>query len=503
MSQIKIGIILSYLTILIVNVGGLISTPIIVKTLGNSQYGLYLMMSSIVGYIFLVDLGITNTINRFVAKYKALNDFKGENEFLNSILQIVIFLTVIITVITFIIYSNTEIFLRVNIEDVSLLKWLILGFVINGLFGLYNGFIDGYLAAYEKFTFSKTIFLLKYITRLGFLILFFPEIGNIKILIILDIILSFLNLVLNLYYFLKTCPNKLKFKALDRELLKEILSYSVWISLFALISQMQWQTGQIIVGYKLSVEDVAIYGTGILLGTYYGAFSSAISSIFIARTTRHVYQENDMYSLTKYMIKIGRICAIILMIILVNFALVGQDFIYLWLDESFEKAWLVTLCFMLVYTVPLVQNIANQILEAKRLFRVKSLIYFISLLFGIILGYFLIDRYSILGLTIGICIGWSIGILVMNFYYHKKIGLNMLLFFRETANIFAVSFVVFLIGRYILNYVDSAINLANITWFNLTIKSTLISFIYIILMYVFGCSKDEKLAIKTLGKRYE
>ena len=104
MSQIKIGIILSYLTILIVNVGGLISTPIIVKTLGNSQYGLYLMMSSIVGYIFLVDLGITNTINRFVAKYKALNDFKGENEFLNSILQIVIFLTVIITVITFIIY---------------------------------------------------------------------------------------------------------------------------------------------------------------------------------------------------------------------------------------------------------------------------------------------------------------------------------------------------------------------------------------------------------------
>lgn len=503
MSQIKSGIILSYLTILIVNLGGMISTPIIVKTLGNSQYGLYLMISSIVGYIFLVDLGITNTINRFVAKYKALGDNHGETDFLNCILQIVIFLTVIITFIAFIVYVNAANFLSINVEDIALVKLLISGLVLNGVIGLFNGFIDGYLAAYEKFTFSKIVFLLRYVIRLAFLILFFANIGNIKILILLDIILSFLNLALNLYYFFKICPHRFKLQPIDIKLLKEILSYSVWISLFTLISQMQWQTGQIIVGYKLSTEAVAIYGIGILLGTYYGAFSSAISSIFISRTTAHVYQQNDMESLTKYMIKIGRVCAFVLMIILVNFALTGRDFIYLWLNKSFEKAWLIALCFMLVYTLPLVQNIANQVLEAKRLFRFKSLVYFISILFGIVLGYFLIDDYSILGLTFGICVGWVIGIVVLNFYYHKKIGLNMLLFFRKTANIFCLSLVVFFLGKFILNYINLLTNLRDITWSNFIIKTSLVSFVYIILMYVFGCSKNEKLAIKTLWKRYE
>ena len=82
MNQLKTGAALSYVKIVFTITVGLVLTPFIVKSLGKAEYGLYTMIGALVGYMTILDFGLTNAIVRFVALYQAKKDKRGEEDFL-------------------------------------------------------------------------------------------------------------------------------------------------------------------------------------------------------------------------------------------------------------------------------------------------------------------------------------------------------------------------------------------------------------------------------------
>ena len=494
MSEIKTGIILSYLTIVVVNVAGLISTPVIVRALGAEQYGLYLVLGSLIAYIALLDLGMTSTITRFVAKYKAQNDLENEQKFFSIIFRVVSFIVLIMLGLGGILYLNLDSLIQTDIlkDDLNIVFAL---FLFTSIFNLITGFLNGYLTAYEKFIFLKTTNLVKYLLRLGIILALFMQFGSIYTLVLMDFVLTLMVLLCTLYYFFKVYPHRFNFSYYDSTFLKELYKYAFWVFVLGLISQIQWQTGQILIGYKIDNTAVAVYGLGILLGTYYGAFSTAVSGVFIARTTYKVYQDNNMQELTQYMVKIGRISAIVLMLILVNFVLIGQHFIRLWVGDEYQQAWFVALLIMLVYTIPLLQAIANQVLDAKKLFQFKAKVYLVCLSLGLLLGYFLIDYHPVYGMVIGLAAGWMISLIIMTTYYHRFLKLDMIYFFKKLINIFAVSLITVVIGYAI------AENVQGDSWLIFACKAALISMLYFALMYKWGISNEERVFVKSIRGR--
>lgn len=493
MSQIRAGIVLSYVSIVIANLAGLITTPIIVNTLGKESYGIYLLLLSFVSYIGLVDLGITNTINRFIAKYRALNDYSQERKFISLIIKIILIVTFLILGLGFFLIKNIENFINpqtistIPIESIRLVIWgLLLALILN----IFTGFVNGYLAAYENFIFIKSIDIFKVILRLMLLWLLFMNQGNILFLVILDLIIAFIVFFFSLLYFFRVKSIKIKIFLYDKLMLKEIMSYSIWVFVFSAISQIQWQSGQIIIGYKLPSSAVAIYGIGIVLGTYYGAFAVAISGVFISRTTYKVYTYENSDELTKYMIEVGRMCAFVLMLILINFITVGKDFIQLWVGKDFLPAWIIAVMIMITYSIPLTQSIANQVLEAKKMFSFKSKVYLLCLMFGTLLGYILLDYYDILGMAFGIITGWAIAIIIMNFYYHFILNLDMIAFFKSLKELAIMTAIVIIFG-YGINLLDS-----HNTWVIIIFKSLIISLLYLLLIYKFVLNNTEKLLVK-------
>ncbi len=99
MSQLKKGAVLTYINIALTNVIGLTLTPFIIRSLGNSEYGLYTLIGSFVAYLTLVDLGLNNTIVRFVAKYRAEGDSYGEKQFLSTTMWVYLGISFFIIII--------------------------------------------------------------------------------------------------------------------------------------------------------------------------------------------------------------------------------------------------------------------------------------------------------------------------------------------------------------------------------------------------------------------
>ena len=81
MREQKLGVILSYVNLAITNITGILITPYTIKMLGPSEYGLYSLIGAFVGYLSVLDLGLNDTIVRYVAKYRVEENKKEEENF--------------------------------------------------------------------------------------------------------------------------------------------------------------------------------------------------------------------------------------------------------------------------------------------------------------------------------------------------------------------------------------------------------------------------------------
>ncbi len=487
MSQLKKGAILSYLTIIITNGIGLLLTPYMIQKLGNAEYGLYTLIGSVIAYISILDFGLNNTIVRFVAKYRAMNDNKSQENFLATTFLIYFFISAVVVLLGVVLYFNLDaIFKNLTISELRKSKLMFSILIFNMAITLPGGAFAAISSAYEHFVFPRAMNIIKYITRsiLVVVILFY---GSDAVgIVILDTIINVVVILLNAIYVFKLLNAKVKLHHFEMPLVKEIFSYSVWIFIFAIVGQFQWQAGQVILGIISGTKDVAVYGVGIMLGTYYGAFSTAISGVFLPRATMMTVQDATNTELTSMMIKIGRFSLLVLLLILGGFLLYGEQFVQLWVGDSFKISWIIAVIIMFSYTLPLVQSFANSILEARSLFRFKAVVYISLILLGTFIGAYMVQFIGILGLIIGSTGGWILSQVIMNIYYSVVLKLEISRFFIELFSKIVPSFGIILLFGYLLNFLPGT------GWLNLLLKIAIFILIFVLVMYKFGLNSVEK-----------
>ena len=87
-NQKKVGVILSYISQAIQILSGLIYTPIMLRLLGQSEYGLYQLVYSVVSYLSLLSFGFTASYMRFYSRAKAKKD-EDEVSRLNGMFMVI------------------------------------------------------------------------------------------------------------------------------------------------------------------------------------------------------------------------------------------------------------------------------------------------------------------------------------------------------------------------------------------------------------------------------
>lgn len=496
MSQVKKGAFLNYITIFLTNAVGLILTPFVLNHIGKAEYGVYVTIGALIGTISILDLGLNNTIIRFVAKYKAEKDKKGEENFLATTMLIYCFISLAVILIGFIFYGYIDTyFTKMNAEEIRIAKIIFALLIFNLAIGLPGGSFKGICYGYESFVFPKAVNIIRYILRslvvVGVLLLG----GKAIALVIIDSIFNVAIILIQAYFVYNKLNVRFKLHKLTKKLTKEIFGYSTWIFVFSLVGIFQWKAGHWILGRISAPEVLTVYGIGIVLGTYYGAFSTAISSVFLPRATKMTVGNASNEELTSMMIKIGRISFIVLMYILGAFSLFGKQFVYLWVGgelgvEGSYESWLIALMIMIAYTLPLVQGFGNSILEAKNKLSFKAILYLSFMIIGATLGGFLAQSYGALGMITGSVTGWFIVQNAMNFYYHKVIGLNILRFFKELLSKTIWAILLAMLAGYFINFIPG------VGWLNFIIKSVCYSICYGFLMYTIGVIEFEKKLFK-------
>jgi Membrane protein involved in the export of O-antigen and teichoic acid len=432
--QIKAGAVISYLSLFLNTFTSLLYTPFMLYKMGQSEYGLYSLTVSIVGYLTILDFGFGSAIVRYTAKYRTLND-KDKEYNLNGMFLVIYMVIGLVTVIAgFILYFNADMMFSVNMKAAELgkAKIIILLLVFNLAVSFPLGIFSSIVVAYEEFIFSKIINIVRILLNpcvlIPLLMIGYRAVGMAVATTVLNLII----LLANLWFCIHKLKIKIYFRHMDFSLLAETVVFSFYGFLNLIVDRITWGSGQFILGVVSGTVAVAVYSVAIQINNYYLSFSTAISALFLPKLTAMFTNGATDQEFSDLFLKIGRLQYIIIAYILGGFLLVGQNFINAWAGPGYEKAFTIACILMIPVTFPLIQNTGIVILQAQNRQKFRSVVYLIIAVANIAVSIFLGRIYGGIGCAVGVALSSIIGcVIVMNIYYYKQIHLDIPRFWKE------------------------------------------------------------------------
>ena len=492
-NQRKVGAILSYIVIGLNMIVGIAYTPFLIRMLGQAEYGLYSIIQSVISYFTVMDMGFGNAIIIYTSRYINQKNKEKQDKLHGMFFLIYCIIGILAAILGVILCFNVEALFgqSMNVEEIAKAKVMMLILTFNLAITFPLSIFGNIIVAHEKFFISKIIkigqILLQPLLIIPLLFMGYKSIAMIIVITIVNII----GLVLNTIICIKKLKVNLKFKGFDLKLLREIFSYSFFIFLNEIINKVNWSLDRFIVGSIAGTVATAIYAVSGQLNTMYMNFSTAISNVTLSKITKMEDNKASNEEFTDIFIKTGRIQYILLALIITGFVLFGKAFINLWAGAGYESSYIIACILMIPITIPLIQNIGINILQAKNLYKYRTIIFLGIAVLNVILSIPLTKLYSGIGAAIGtavsLCIGQGI---ILNIYYHKKVGINIIKFWE---NIFRMSMpiaVTVIFGIFL-----NKIIIANSAMF-LGIKILIYSIVYCILMWKLGMNTYEKELVK-------
>ncbi len=459
-NQIRTGAVLSYLNMAIGTLIPMFYTPIMLNMLGQSEYGLYKLAGSITSYLSLVSFGIGSAVVRYFTKYRTENDKEGEENIFglfNIIFGIISLLVLIIGTVMILsakfVYgealSETDQLLRIRV--------LILVFTIDIAFSFLCTPYTSVVTSHEKFLFLQIINILitvvTPITNLLVLFLGFKSIG----LAVSSLIITVVVRVVYLYYVKNYIKLKPRYNNLPKNLVKEILIFSTWIFIANVVNQLYNTTDTLIIGAipALATVGVAIYNVGITFNSMMVSFSLGLLNVLTPKVNAMVFSNSSNSELTDLMIRIGRLQCYIVALVCCGFIAFGQQFIFLWAGNGYQDSYWVAIVTMIPACVPLVQNVAMNIIVAQNKHRFRSLVYLAIAVINVVGTMLCVNEFGIIGAAIvtGIANVFGQGI-IMNWYYWKKINLDIPRFWKSVLHIYFGPIVMCIITLLLANFIN-------------------------------------------------
>lgn len=434
-SQLKAGVVLSYISTAISIVIQLIYMPVMIRLLGKSEYGLYSLVSGVVSYLSLFSLGFSGAYLRFFAKF---HGDKKKTASLNGMFLTLFCVLAFMATLCGIILSffPKQIFgSKLSVLELSKAKILMLILVINVAISLICSLFDAIIGAYEQFIFQRILGLLSIIFNPFIsLPLLLMGYGSIMLVVVTTVI-TFVRFAVNVWFCICKIKISVSFRGFQWSLLKEIAVFSSFLFINMIIDQINWNVDKLILGHTSGTEEIAVYGVASQFNSLFMTFSTTISSVFAPRVNHIAAQKgyDCKTEFTQLMAKIGRIQLMILGLPTLGFIVLGKYFIVnIYAGKGYEEAYIVTLFLILPALIPLIQNIGIEMQRALNKHQFRSVIYLIIAVSNVGISIPLASMLGAVGAAMGTAFSLLIGNgLIMNIFYHKVLKIDMKYFWKE------------------------------------------------------------------------
>ncbi len=427
---------------LVLMISGLVLTPVLTGYFGKEGYGVWILVGQVIAYLGVLDLGVSSSVGRFVAKYDARKDEEGLLRILNTSLFLNFLSMVIVVLVTLLIWPKFSVFFNLSEEYYKTGSRLILltgcGIAVSLPLRIGQGIFRGTHRFDLTYLFNSLSVILKILLVVTFF--YFWEKGSFILLAGINIGTALLPGVLMCLLAQRQIPKLvIKREYLSKCTLKEIWSLS-FSALIISASTLIFKKAQILaVGKIASVEAVTVYAIPTMLMVYGSKLVAYITACFVPLASK-MHTLGDEKQLQSLNIQGAKISFAIFLGLLVITGYFAEPFLSFWLgSKSFQGPDFATMSKLLLIMAAGFCLFGPQIVTSK-MFLGSGKQWFVTTvsiarnLTGLIVGCVLL-AYTRLGLY-GMAIGWLLGQFTSGVIIYpqaacRHFGINMWVYLKK------------------------------------------------------------------------
>ena len=248
MSQLKAGAALNYVVIILNIAVGLLYTPYMLRMMGQSEYGLYSLVASVIAYLTVLDLGLGNAVIRYTAKFRAEGKKKEQYEMFGMFLLLYCIISVAALIGGLMLYTNIDAMFgdTMTAAELSRARIMMAVLVFNLVFTFPMSIFGSIMTAYERFIFPKTINIIRIILNTAVMIALLEMGYKAVAMFILESVFNVATLAVNFMYCKYKLHIQIRMAKFRWGFLREVAVYSFWIFLNVIMDRVYWTTAQLI-----------------------------------------------------------------------------------------------------------------------------------------------------------------------------------------------------------------------------------------------------------------
>lgn len=397
---------------------GVISVPMVIHAFGKEQYGLWMIVSSLVVWMQLADFGVTNGLTNALSEAFGRDDLESARGYIQAALLVTVGLCLTAIPLFWILFGLLDWGSLLNIQDQAQLAFATQAFLLVGIAFLINvpmslsaraltAFQRGYILHFVQIGVSVACLV-------GYSVVIYLNAGMLW----LVAISSFLPLLGNLYlwFFLPACGiSGLRFDALPpKSHILRVFDSSVPLFVFQIGALLVNQLVNLLIARLASLALVADYNVIQRMYLFVFSLSAGISAPFYVAIRESLERRDQEWA----RLAVGRSLRIRLLVLVpfvLLFLVAGSWVLEVWLGKSGAPAigvldWgMVTLCLVLAS----ISSLLSEALQALDEIWEQVLLVFVSAIVSISSMVFLIAPLGVGGVYLSMAfstlipIAWS------------------------------------------------------------------------------------------------
>src|SRR5438309_4796636 len=383
---------------------GVFLSPFILHRLGDTAFGIWVLIFSVTGYYGLFDLGIRSSVIRYVSTYTATNDREGLAKLINTSLATYTAIGTAALMITLVCSAFVEHLFRIPPEFRRTARWLFLMVGTSVALGFPTGVFEGILEGMQRFYLVNVTNLISTLLRAVLIVLALTHGYGLLMVAFITVVLPILSSFVRAAFVLHLLKIRFGWKYVDRGSLREIANYSAVSFILMIAYKLRFKTDEIVIGTMLSSAAITYFSIGDRLLDYASEVVSSLAQIFVPMSSQSD-AVGDVSRLQKIFIAGNRACALIIFPIAAILALLGKSVIAVWVGAQYVPvSYPVMLVLLFPMTASLAQSASSRILFGMAKHRTLSWIVFMEAIANLILSILLISPLGLIGDALGTAI---------------------------------------------------------------------------------------------------
>src|ERR1700676_199393 len=334
-SRLARSILSNWVTYLASGMVGFFLSPYVVRHLGNSGYGVWVLLVSLTGYMGFLDLGIRGSVTRYVAKFHSLKDHESSSRVVSSACGIFLTLGMIGVVFGFVFSLSAVPHFQIPPEFVrpAQIVVVITGFTV--ACSLVSGVFGGILVGLQRFELINSIELGVLAARSAAILLALRSGKGLITLALIQLAATLAELSFGFLLSLRLYPDaRPSVSKADWGHVRLVFSFGLFALLLQLSNYLIFYTDALVIGAFLPISMVTFFAIGGNLTIYARDLVSGVTRTMTPLASR-LEVEASKSRLQETTLKAGKYCSLAMLPIFVTFLLRGHTFIGLWMGAAY------------------------------------------------------------------------------------------------------------------------------------------------------------------------